>query len=120
MKHYTMNSKELGKLTYFLFKQGVQQESMLIGNYEEKYNAYVWEAPTKVTYRGPINVLDNATDLVCNNTTYRIVCNMLRVTYNSAHIRGAVDFDVSKFDFKYKDGVLTLHDDKHFLQIVMQ
>ena len=64
---YTMMSKELARITLFLYNKGVEEQTLINSRYEDRYRAYKWELPHDelfhIMYRGAYARLNGITGL---------------------------------------------------------
>lgn len=118
---YTMMSKELARITLFLYNKGVEEQTLINSRYEDKYRAYKWELPHDtyfyITYRGAYAQLNGITKLPATRVTFSVRDNMLHVAYKTSHIIGAADFIVPDITIKDSGKQLIMRDKLHYLCI---
>jgi len=118
---YTMMSKELARITLFLYNKGVEEQTLINSRYEDRYRAYKWELPHDnvfhIMYRGAYARLNGITGLPATRVTFCVRDNMLHVAYKSAHLIGAADFIVPDITIKDNGKQLMLRDKLHYLCI---
>lgn len=116
----TMNARELLPLNRWFMRNNIREQYNVNAPDEPKYLAYRFDKEyLYVTYYGMYTLLDKIENQQGTRVMFRILDNMLHVSYKLTYIIGAADFDVTKITIKdnLKDGTLELRDDKHYLLI---
>jgi hypothetical protein len=118
----TMNARELTPLNRFFMRNNIKEVYNVNTPDDPKYLAYVYNKESMVfTYYGNNKVVDKIVQQQGTRVMFRILNNMLHVSFRLKYLIVGVDFNVASDKFSVKDsvkeGTLEIRDDKHYLLI---
>lgn len=121
-EHVTMNARELTQLNKFFMRNNIKEVYNVNTPDDPKYLAYVYNKEDMYfTYYGNNKIVDKIVQQQGTRVMFRILNNMLHVSFRLKYLIVGVDFNVTSDKFSVKDnikeGTLEIRDDKHYLLI---
>ena len=118
----TMNARELVSLNKFFMRNNIKEVYNVNTPDDPKYLAYVYNKEDMYfTYYGNNKVVDKIVQQQGTRVMFRILNNMLHVSFRLKYLIVGVDFNVTSDKFSVKDsikeGTLEIRDDRHYLLI---
>ena len=118
----TMNARELTPLNRFFMRNKIKEVYNVNTPDDPKYLAYVYNKEDMIfTYYGNNKIVDKIVQQQGTRVMFRILNNMLHVSFRLKYLIVGVDFNVTSDKFSVndniKDGTLEIRDNKHYLLI---
>ena len=118
----TMNARELTPLNKFFMRNNIKEVYNVNTPDDPKYLAYVYNKEDMYfTYSGSARLIDRIVQQQGTRVMFRILNNMLHVSFRLKHLIVGVDFNVVSKKFSVidniKEGTLEIRDDRHYLLI---
>ena len=118
----TMKARELTQLNKFFMRNKIKEVYNVNTPDDPKYLAYVYNKEAMVfTYYGNNKVVDKIVQQQGTRVMFRILNNMLHVSFKLKYLIVGIDFNVSSKKFSvvdnFKEGTLEIRDNKHYLLI---